>query len=354
MSKKLRHILVAVGNLKHSPKKELHKAAALAKAAGATVELFHVIDEPDPGRSYPESATLETVESQRTALVAKCEARLQRFACDPSLRGVEFSCAAVWDLPPYNAIVRRAHATHADLVIAATQGHRFGARLVLRNTDWELIRHCPVPLLLVKSPRPYYKPVVLAAVDPFHAHAKPADLDTRLLRAAGQFAQLLNGKVHVFHAYKPLLTVDTVPLAAAPPVMLPPAAEEARGEEVRRVVNSLAQSVGIPRTRRHIHMGEVAAELRAVTRRTGTALVVMGAVSRSAVARFFIGNTAERVLDKLGCDVLIVKPSGFGAAGARTPSGRKARQAKSAAPQPPPHHEASTVMAGSVVLPPLF
>jgi len=39
--------------------------------------------------------------------------------------------------------------------------------------------------------------------------------------------------------------------------------------------------------------------------------VVMGAVSRSAVARLFIGHTAERVIDELECDVLVVKPRRF-------------------------------------------
>jgi len=49
----------------------------------------------------------------------------------------------------------------------------------------------------------------------------------------------------------------------------------------------------------------------------------MGAVSRSALARLLIGNTAERVLDKLSCDVLIVKPRGFTATLTRAPSVRK-------------------------------
>jgi universal stress protein E len=39
--------------------------------------------------------------------------------------------------------------------------------------------------------------------------------------------------------------------------------------------------------------------------------LVMGAVSRSAFERFFVGSTAEAVLDKLSCDVLILKPAGF-------------------------------------------
>ena len=354
MAKRLKHILVAIGDRQHAPKSELHKAAALAKAAGASVELFHAINEPDPGRSYPETTTLEAVKKQRSAIVAKREAWLQRLASDPALGGVRVSCTAIWDHPVYDAIVRRALATHAALVIAATESRRFGARLVLRNTDWELIRYCPVPLLLVKSRRAYQKPVVLAAVDPFHAHAKPADLDARLLGAASLLAQLLKGTTHVFHAYMPLVTVDTLPGIAAPPVMLPPEVEAAHGQQVERAINRLAESAGIPRSRRHINMGEVSAELSAVARRTHTALVVMGAVSRSALARLFIGNTAERVLDKLSCDVLIVKPRGLGVA--RKPSTPRARRPKEPVPKATPSRREldATVSAARIALPPLF
>jgi universal stress protein E len=40
----------------------------------------------------------------------------------------------------------------------------------------------------------------------------------------------------------------------------------------------------------------------------GADLVVMGAVSRSGLKRLALGSTAERVLDFLPCDVLVVKP----------------------------------------------
>ena len=83
MTKQLRHILLAIGDLQRSPKNELRKGAALAEASGASVELFHAIDEPDPFRSYPETATLEAVKKQRAAIVAESEARLRRFARDP-------------------------------------------------------------------------------------------------------------------------------------------------------------------------------------------------------------------------------------------------------------------------------
>jgi nucleotide-binding universal stress UspA family protein len=44
---------------------------------------------------------------------------------------------------------------------------------------------------------------------------------------------------------------------------------------------------------------------------THSAIVVMGAISRSGLRRFIFGNTAEYLLDSLPCDLLIVKPPKF-------------------------------------------
>ena len=48
-----------------------------------------------------------------------------------------------------------------------------------------------------------------------------------------------------------------------------------------------------------------------VARSIRAQIVVMGAMSRSGLKRVFIGNTAERVLHDLPCDVLVVKPPRF-------------------------------------------
>ena len=37
----------------------------------------------------------------------------------------------------------------------------------------------------------------------------------------------------------------------------------------------------------------------------------LGAISRTGIKRLLIGNTAERVIDDLNCDVLVVKPQDF-------------------------------------------
>jgi len=50
-------------------------------------------------------------------------------------------------------------------------------------------------------------------------------------------------------------------------------------------------------------------------------IVVAGVVSRSALKRVLIGHTAERLLDCLRCDLLIVKPAEFESAVPRAARG---------------------------------
>ena len=46
-----------------------------------------------------------------------------------------------------------------------------------------------------------------------------------------------------------------------------------------------------------------------VARRAHAAIVVMGSMARSGLKQAFIGNTAERSLGAIHCDVLVVKPA---------------------------------------------
>ena len=297
MATRIRCILVAIRDLHHPPRAELRKAAEIARAAKATVELFHVVDAGTP--------------THGVAKADKAEQRLDSLRRLPFLHGLKVTAHSSLDYPPHEAIIRRSIKIRADLVIVATRTRGLTGRLLLRNTDWELIRQCPSPLLLVKSPRAYAKSVVLVAVDPFHTHSKPANLDARLLDFGGAITRLLKGSLHAFHAYMPLVAFAPIPGAAALPVGLAPEVEESHAELIASEFNRIASSAGVPPRARHLHMGIVSSELCAAARSTRASMVVMGAVSRSALRRVFIGSTAEAVLDKLTCDVLVLKPRGF-------------------------------------------
>jgi universal stress protein E len=291
-----RRILVALRDPAKTPKAQLRKAARIARLTGASIELFHAIGAtPAPG---PDPVAVHANRALK---------RLERQRC---FSGLKVKSHMVWDYPAHEAVVRRVLETRSDFVIAASATHGLGQRLLLTNNDWELIRHCPVPLLLVKSTRDYVRPNVIAALDPFHVHAKPAALDHRLLESGAAMASLLNGRLHAFHAYLPLVFSVIVPVDQGP-LWLPREAEDAYAQAVTRAFHRLARSANIPEKRRHLATGDVAERLAATVRRIHADIVVMGAISRSGLKRLFIGSTAERVLDLLRCDVLVIKPRGF-------------------------------------------
>jgi universal stress protein E len=84
--------------------------------------------------------------------------------------------------------------------------------------------------------------------------------------------------------------------------------------ERKRISTQLADLVGgheLPAQRVHLEQGAAAEVLPRMADQLNAALVVMGAVSRSRLQEVFLGSTAERVLDRIGCDVLVVKPADF-------------------------------------------
>ena len=61
----------------------------------------------------------------------------------------------------------------------------------------------------------------------------------------------------------------------------------------------------------HLLQGSPRKEIPALAEEIKADLVVMGTVARTGIPGFFMGNTAETILNKLDCSALAVKPSGF-------------------------------------------
>jgi universal stress protein E len=311
MNANKRRILVAVEHTDYMPVGLIHKAAFLAKNAGARVELFHAISDLRPEAPWSHMTQRE-IEDWRAEVASFRLRRLEGFARSRVFVGIRVECNVVWESSAYKAIVRQVLATHADLVIAGTHRHTIAARIAAESVDWELIRQCPAPLLIVKSRRSYQDTDVVAAVDPFHPNDKPANLDVKLLQVGRRFARLFNGHLHMFHAYMPLVPVQTLPMAStAALIVMAPDLEPLHQQQVEGAIDRLARSARIPKAHRHLQLGHVAPELSALAKQIHAGIVVMGAVSRSGIQRFLIGNTAEKVLDDMPCDVLVVKPAGF-------------------------------------------
>lgn len=226
--------------------------------------------------------------------------------------GLKIETAAFWDRPLHEGIIRRACQSNADLILKDTSNHSIFNLSSLSNTEWNLIRTCPLPLWLVKPRQISGTLRIVAAIDPMHSHDKNANLDDAILRISNAVAAAVNAEVHAFHSYDPRLIASLATLNAyvAASMRIEDVAREIE-EQHRHRFMEIVESHQIPSGRVHMVAGFVHRELPALVANLDAFLVVMGAVNRNPLKQMFIGSSAERTLDRLPCDLLVIKPDGF-------------------------------------------
>lgn len=302
----IRRILVALRQDQGRTSPALQKAARLARGFDAELEIFHDLETPLCIDQFTDPVDLRR--SQR-AMREHAQRWLDALAAPLTAQGLAVTTRVEWDFPAYEAIIRRARRIGADLVVVDCHRQHHLAPSLLRLNDWELLQKSPVPVLLVKSPGTYAGPVIMAAVDPSHALAKPSRLDGEILSIAAAIARTARGTLHAVHAFSPILV--PVPPAEYLKEDFARRMEDKARERARKGFERVLRDANLPKTRQHLLMEHAIDAIPRQAAKLHCDIVVMGAVSRSGLKRIFIGNTAERLLDKIGCDLLVVKPLGF-------------------------------------------
>lgn len=299
-----RRILVAVKDFRATSHPAALKAAQLARAWGAELYLFHSLAKP----LYDDlnGQTDQSLRGLERDLRQRALQRLELIADRLRLHSIKVTVAAEWDYPAYEAIVRRAIHVKADLIVVSRHAGRHTAPWMLRMTDWELVRLSPVPLLLVKNPHAYRHPSVLVAVDPTHSYAKPLQLDKEILRMGRAVSEGLRGALHAVHAYARMPSTAGV---MTPSLFVKMERQQLRAAKAR--LTHTLRSTRVPSARQYLIASDPVGAITQAARMSRSAIVVMGAVSRSGLKKLFIGNTAESILDELSCDILVVKPIKF-------------------------------------------
>ena len=305
----IRRILVAVKDPAARALPAVNKAAQIAKGLNAQLTLFHDIATPLYAEAL-QGRELDLKSWQREVQTARRE-QLEKVAARVRKHGINVDVAADWDFPPFEAIIRKALRLSADLLVVENHHGtgRHPARWLLAYTDWELLRLCPIPVLLVKNRKLYHRPRVLAAIDPSHAFAKPSSLDRQILRAGAQLVHALHGELHALHAFLP--GVPVVPAMPDGPMLDVAAGREELEREARRKLERAVDGFDVKRSHCHLVSGRPNDVIPRASKRERSAIVAMGVVSRSGLKRFFIGNTAEFVMDAVAADILVVKPPDF-------------------------------------------
>lgn len=298
--------ILVIAEPDYEPAVVVERAAWLAKLMNCDIHLLMCdpIAEPFPTGFFP----LDKSGELERAMIQLQEELMNDLVSKARDEGVVVTAEIVHERPIADAVIMRAETIQPKFVMKGTQYHSGAERSMLVDTDWQLARRCAYPLWLVKESKFDEAPVIVAAVDPTHSHDKSAVLDDAIIQMSKTVAEFLGGEVHLFHSYERLTELGTQAIRRIKPVKIEIEKIDKKIQtEHREALDALARKNEIADDYVHQLPGRTRELLPAFVRSKDAQLVVMGALSRWGLKRMVIGSTAERVMDHLPCDILIVK-----------------------------------------------
>lgn len=285
----------------------LERAASLARNNHAKLTVIHVERELT-GTSLITSPGSPALELQ-DLVVKEYQSQLKKFIAPVKKEGIRVSSKVVVGTP-FLEIVREVIVEKHDLVMMTAEGKGGLKERLFGSTSLHLMRKCPCPVWVMKPTKRKQFLRIMAAVDPDPAENSHDALNALILQLAASLAEQDSAELHVVHAWT--MFGESALLGRGrftePEVRGYLQEETGRHQELLDALIAKHTGGGV-----HVHMVNGIAEfvIADIAKQEKVDLLVMGTVCRTGIPGFFIGNTAEKVLDEVDCSVLTVKPAAF-------------------------------------------
>lgn len=290
------------------------RAGALAAASGAAVHLG--LFDHSPAIAWIGRIDHDRMELLRESFLGLRRASVEALANRLVARGIHASGGATWARPAHVPMLEQIRSLQPDLVIKdARDEPLLLKRMLFTPTDWHLLRHCPVPLFLVRDNGAALPRRIIVAVDPGPHEPAGEEVNERIVRAALSLAIQAQAEVHLVFALDTIAELG--PALAGPPGAF--SAEALHGLLTLRTdaFATLAAHLGVPMERLHLLQGPPGPAIADFATRWDADAIVVGTAQRGGLERWVMGSSAEQILDHAPCSVLAVPP---GRVGTSTPS----------------------------------
>ncbi|WP_354624789.1 universal stress protein UspE [Psychromonas sp. MME2] len=253
-------------------------------------------------------SSIEERQAMRNIVIKENKDWLETVALPYQEKGLNIACEVIWHNRPFQAAIIEVLKNNYDLVIKSTHQHSKLSAILFTPTDWNLLRKCPVPVLLVKHHKWPEKGKILCAIscksiqDDEHNQ-----LNKLILSEAKTMANVINAEVHIVNAYPSPPMNIMLELPEFDPVNY----EDGLKKFHETTLNEYAQEYKISKQRTHLMQGLPEDVISEVAKEIDAELVILGTVGRSGLSATLLGHTAEQVIDNLNCDLLALKPEGF-------------------------------------------
>lgn len=282
----------------------LRRAMALAQSNQARLTVLDVLGEPPAIGDLAQRYDLDLgqlIRERRQDELAQLLAPLHDPATPVDTRVLHGT--------PFMKVIREVMRNGHDLLIKAARPPAGLSERLLGSTDLHLLRKCPCPVWIDRPGDTYPYRQILAAVDPL-AEAGAGN-DRLVVDLATSLAAREQAQLAVVHAWRlqqePMLRGYRSPLPSSEVDQLVEEERHRHDQALRRLVADYA----LPPEQTHLVKGTPAEVIRKQAQALQADLIVMGTLGRTGVPGFFIGNTAEEVLQVTPASILAVKPASF-------------------------------------------
>jgi len=252
----------------------IRRAAQLASATGATLDVAYVID-----TKRPHDAEVEP----------EAEAALQRAEAIASKEGVVATTKVVAG-DPAEALLEEAADHAADLVSVGPDAGLLGGTVPVGRVAAHVLRHAECSVMVGRGAGSMFPGIVLCAVDGSDSSVETAGLAARIAVAAGAELRLQH-VIPIFAGDEREWTLDD---DEPDPIEFESAAQVARAADAHPI--------------REMAMGRPEYAIVEAAERDGVDLVVVGSRGLSGVARVLLGSVSEYVAIHAHCSVLVARP----------------------------------------------
>jgi universal stress protein E len=205
----------------------------------------------------------------------------------------------IWEKDVAAWVVKQCAKGGYDLVVKT--GRR-SETLAHTSTDWQLLRECSSPVVIVAEKKWSRTQPVLACLDLGTSLSVKKKLNEVILQRAIGLAEVLGVELEIIAA------IEVPALLADLDLVDPRAYAEDAKQNMAPLISSLADKFELPEKAFKVKRGPVEKVITSQAAAKRAQLVVMGTVGRKGVKARLLGNTAEKVLRHLKTDVLALKP----------------------------------------------
>ncbi|NAX49423.1 universal stress protein [Photobacterium halotolerans] len=285
-----------------------HEVLKIADSQSAKVTLISVIENLDELKEISQYSSKvlsllgETTKTSHQALEKHAQLLKVKYP------NIKFSVIVRLGIP-FIEIIKAADEVQASMIVIDTHRQNKTQACQRGSTTRHLMRKSALPIWSSSS---HQSPIRQIAVAVDVASPEQTTFNEKILSLALEVCTFTGAELILLHAWHTDLTEFFRKWGNYRDLDVDLISKEIRLERVERMKSLLALHTDSPvRQQIKILEGEAKTVIPRFVMEKSIDMVIMGTLSRTGIAGFLMGNTAESMLNKLTCSVLTLKPDAF-------------------------------------------